>query len=137
MVFLAVAAIVFCIHLDNGTLAEIGPGLIPNGLATILLGLGAVLTFSGFRVRDTALLPWRLRPILFILGAVLIFGLTVRTAGIALASPMALLVAGAASPETRWKEYAGFVVALTAFCTLLFRFLLGQPIPLAPLLVGY
>ncbi len=137
MMLLAVIAIISCWHLDTGSLAEIGPGLIPTGLAAILFGLGAAVTFNGFRVRDTALQSWRLRPILFILGAVLIFGLTVRSAGIALASPMALLIAGGASHETRWMEYAVFVVALTVFCTVLFRFLLGQPIPLAPWLVGY
>jgi putative tricarboxylic transport membrane protein len=41
-----------------------------------------------------------------------------------------MLVAGAASPETRWKELAIFSLAVTAVCIGLFRSLLHLPIPI-------
>lgn len=126
-------------NLDAGTLAEIGPGLFPRALATILLILALVVTVTGIanigdRERFAA---WSARPIAFILGAVLLFGLSVRTLGIVMAAPAAILLSGMASSETRWLQLLMFAIALTAFCTVLFRYLLGLPIPVAPWLIGY
>ena len=45
-------------------------------------------------------------------------------------STTSILVAGAASPETRWRELAVFAVAVTAGCIGLFRTLLHLPIPI-------
>lgn len=127
-------------NLDTGTLAEIGPGLFPRALAVLLFGLGAVIVVLGLRRNgNDGVEPavWSLRGPLFILGAVLLFGLSVRSLGLVLATPLAILVAGLADRHTRWPELAGFAVALTVFCALLFRFALKLPIPLAPWLVGY
>jgi putative tricarboxylic transport membrane protein len=40
-----------------------------------------------------------------------------------------VIVSGAASPETRWRELVIFALVLTAACVGLFRFALGLPIP--------
>ena len=41
-----------------------------------------------------------------------------------------VMVSGAASPETRWRELAIFAVAITVGCVLLFRVLLRLPVPI-------
>jgi putative tricarboxylic transport membrane protein len=73
---------------------------------------------------------WPLRGPLLIALSVVAFALAIRTPGLAVAGPAAMLVAGAASPETRWRELAVFSAAVTAVCILLFRSLLHLPIPI-------
>jgi putative tricarboxylic transport membrane protein len=125
--------------LDTGTLSDIGPALFPRALATLLLILGAAILVSGLgrQSNSEGLQPWKLRPIICILGGILLFGLTVRSIGIVFAAPLALLTAGFATAETKWGQLLVFVVALTIFCSVLFRIVLGLPIPLAPWILGY
>jgi putative tricarboxylic transport membrane protein len=139
LIAVSIVALANTSQLDAGSLAEIGPALIPRGLAALLLILGAAIMAAGLRagVNGEPLLAWKLRPLIAILGGVLLFGLTVRTIGIVFAAPLALFVAGFATAETKWRELALFIVALTVFCSVLFRLVLGLPIPLAPWLFGY
>ena len=135
----SVVALLSTSELEVGSLSEIGPALIPRALATLLLILGAAIMLSGIRAGagGEALQAWKLRPIISILGGILLFGLTVRSIGIVFAAPLALMTAGLATAETKWGELALFVAALTIFCSVLFRFVLGLSIPLAPWLFGY
>jgi Tripartite tricarboxylate transporter TctB family len=148
---LAAVAIVKSNDLDIGTVAEIGPGLFPAALGALLLALSLVLVAKALVLgRGNALVvPGRrsARALSGILGALVLFGLTVRgiqlgplalpALGLAGATPLAILAAGAADPETRWPGLLVFAIALTLFCVLLFRFALGLSVPLAPFLVGY
>ena len=126
-------------ELDSGSLSDIGPALIPRALSVMLLLLGLAIIVVGARAgsKGEPLQPWNLKPIAAILGGIIVFGLTVRSIGIVFAAPLALMIAGFASPETKWRELAIFVFALTVFCSVLFRLVLGLPIPLAPFILGY
>lgn len=110
----------------------LGPGSLPRAAAGIILGLGVVIAAIGWLYEDDPAARWRLRGPLFLLGSVLVFAVLVRTLGLAVATPAAILVGGLASPETRPLEIVIFAVALTAFCIGLFRYALGLPIPIAP-----
>jgi Tripartite tricarboxylate transporter TctB family len=132
-----VIALVSTSSLEAGSLSEIGPALIPRALASLLLILGAAIMLTGLRAGGEPLEAWKLRPIFAILGGIILFGLTVRTIGIVFAAPLALMISGFATTETKWRELALFVAALTLFCSVLFRLVLGLPIPLAPWLFGY
>ncbi len=128
-------------NLETGSLAEIGPGLFPKALAIFLMIAAVFLLWTGWQSRlgaDRINFTGRsVRAVIAILGAVFVFGLTVRSLGLAFATPIAILVSGFADSGTRWLELAIFASALTAFCAVLFRFALGLPIPLAPWLLGY
>jgi putative tricarboxylic transport membrane protein len=110
----------------------LGPGSLPRGAAGIIVLIGVIVTVAGLRTDDDAPPRWRLRGPLFLLGAVVLFALTVRTLGLAVATPAAILFGSLASPETRPVEILVFAVLLTAFCIGLFRYALGLPIPIAP-----
>lgn len=110
----------------------LGPGSLPRAAAGIIVFLGIVIATAGWLRDDDAMPRWRLRGPLFLLGAVLVFALLVRTVGLAVATPAAILLGGLASPETRPAEIIIFAVVLTAFCIGLFRYALGLPIPVAP-----
>jgi Tripartite tricarboxylate transporter TctB family len=135
-------------QLDLGSLAEIGPGLFPWALALILVAFSLALVVLTLRATYT---PWHptlnFRALGGIIGALLVFALLMRgtsfgvltlpALGVTGATPLAIMVAGFADKQTHWKQLAVFAVCLTAFCTLLFRFTLGLPLPVAPWLIGY
>ena len=105
------------------------------GILTGLCGIG--LAVASCLVPGAALERWPVREPLFILGATVVFGLAVRPLGVAVAGPLAIAIASLASRETRWVEVLVFSAIMTAFCIVLFKFLLSLPIPLAPWLIGY
>lgn len=132
----AIAALAYWLSRDlpGATDGPMGPGTLPRALALLLGALGVLLLLA----KSTEALPaltWR-GP-LTILGALVVFGLTVRPLGLAIAGPLAIIAAGLASAEVRWGETIAFGIAMTAFCIGLFKFALGLPIPLAPWLLGY
>jgi putative tricarboxylic transport membrane protein len=134
---IAVAAFAYWLarKLPTGAAGGMGPGALPKGLAILLGGLGCLLLLNAF---NSEILPgWSARGPLFVLGALVLFGLTVRPLGLAVAGPLAIAAAGFASSEARWRETLVYGLAMTAFCVALFKFALGLPIPLAPWLVGY
>ena len=64
----------------------------------------------------------------------MIFALLIRTAGLAIAGPASMLFGCFATNEVRWMEAVIFSAVMTAFCILLFKVVLGLPIPV--LLIG-
>ena len=137
LVLVAAVALWQGADLPAGSLRHIGPGMLPRSLA-ILTGLcGIGLTVVSYLVPGAALERWPIRQPLFILGAAVVFGLAVRPLGVAVAGPLAIAIASLASRETRWVEVLVFSAIMTAFCIVLFKFMLSLPIPLAPWLIGY
>jgi putative tricarboxylic transport membrane protein len=123
--------------LSSGSLGQMGPGMWPRALSILTL-LGGVGIFAGaFFVRGEGLERWRLREPLFLLGAAVVFALTIRPLGMVVAAPATVLIAALAGREIRWLETAVFAVVMTTFCAGLFKYLLGLPIPLVPWLIGY
>jgi putative tricarboxylic transport membrane protein len=123
--------------LSAGTLNQIGPGMLPRALAVLTIVCGLASVVGGFMSEGAGLDRWHLRGPVFILGAAVLFGLTVRPLGLAVAAPLAILVGAFASDETRLPETAVFAVVITIFCLGLFKYALGLPIPVAPWLIGY
>jgi putative tricarboxylic transport membrane protein len=133
----AVAAFAYWLARDlpAGAGGGMGPGTLPKGLALLLGVLGVVLLLHASG--SERLNRWPLRGPLFVLGAMVVFGMAVRPLGLAVAGPLAIAVSAFASSEVRWRETLVYGLAMTAFCIGLFKFALGLPIPLAPWLLGY
>ena len=123
--------------LPSGSLGQMGPGMLPRGLAalTVLGGIG--LLAGSFFVAGAGLERWRLREPLFVLGATIVFALTIRPLGLVVAAPAVVLISALAGREVRWIELLVFAAAMTALCLGLFKYALGLPIPLAPWLIDY
>lgn len=124
-------------NLPMGTLGGMGSGMVPITLAVGLGILGAALLATSFLYDGETLSRWPLRAILFVVVAIVAFGLTVRPLGLAVAGPLVVLISGLATSDTRWIETTIFGIVMTAFCLGLFRFMLALPIPVAPWLIGY
>jgi putative tricarboxylic transport membrane protein len=139
LLVIAIAAFAFWqgSDLPIGTFGGMGPGMLPRGLAVVLGLLGVFLILDAVLEPGPALERWSVRAQVLVLGAVVLFGLTVRPLGLVVAGPLAILVSAFASDEVRWGETILFGVLMTVFCVGLFKFALGLPIPLAPWLIGY
>ena len=136
---IAIGAVGFwqSLALAAGTLNQIGPGMLPRALAAGVVLCGLALVAEAWLNEGERLERWSIRGPVFILGAVVLFALTVRPLGLVVAGPLAIAVSGFASRETHWFETIVFGLVMTAFCIGLFKFALGLPIPVWPWLTGW
>ena len=143
LILLAIAAVAAWegSGLTMGTARHIGPGMFPMILSALIALIGVILVGMGLKEAQSQGWHysdrWPMRSPVFILGAAVVFGLAVRPLGLAVAGPLLVIVGGLASHETRWIELITFALGMTAFCIILFKYLLTLPIPLAPWLLGY
>jgi hypothetical protein len=146
MIVLALLALFLSRDLAAGTLRQIGPGMLPKAFAWICAGLGALLAFNSLRYNGEKLAGWSWRGVIFVLGAAVVFGLTVRgfeigplkvpQLGMLVAGPLVVIISGLAAEDVKITELLIFAAVMTVGCALLFKYALGLPIPLAPWLLG-
>ena len=115
----------------------IGPGLMPRGVAMLMAIVGVVVVLAGIATRQDRVRFGSLRGPIFVLGSVVVFAATVRPLGLAIAGPIAVIIAALADPDSKPLEILVFAAVMTLFCVGLFKFVLRLPIPLAPVLIGY
>jgi uncharacterized integral membrane protein len=106
LLFIAVgvAAIALAAGYTLGTAARMGPGYFPRILGMLLIVLGAVLALRSLKVRGAALPGWQWRPVIVVLGSVVVFGLIVTRVGLVLSTVLLIAMSSAASREFRPKE---------------------------------
>ena len=70
----------FCFGTDLafGTAARMGPGYFPVLLSGLIIAIGLVLGLRGVTVEGPPIEPVQLRPISFIVAAILIFGFLIE-----------------------------------------------------------
>lgn len=133
------AALVIARSYPLGTAARMGPGYFPRVLGILLLGLGALLSLSGFRSTGDALSGWRWRPLAIVLLSVGVFCLTAQWLGLVLASLMLVFFSSVADEEFSWKEalLSGVIQAVSAVAVFVYG--LGVPFPVWPAFIpgGY
>ena len=136
---LAIAALAYyaAANLRMTLPSGIGPGTMPKASAALIALFGIALVIQGLTTAGEWLEAWPLRGPLFLLGAIVVFGATVRTLGLAVAGPAAVIIASLADRQTRLVEIVPFALLLSAACIGLFKYALRQPIPLAPFWLGY
>lgn len=117
-------------YLDLGTPFRMGPGFFPVLLGLLLTALGLGIAGGGLFGRPTAIgaLPWR--AMLLLTLSPIVFGMTIRSLGLAPATALAVVIAAFASPTITPARAVVVTLALTAFCCLIFVVALGQPLPL-------
>jgi hypothetical protein len=126
--------------LEMGTTLRMGPGYFPMVLAVLLTGLGLAIVFSSFRTVGESVGSYAWRGMVFILGAPIFFGLTVRGLGFVPSIFVTTLIAALAGLKLKPLHAIGLALAVTLFCTLVFSVALGLPFrrfgPWLPVLGG-
>lgn len=130
LLFLAVgcAAAYVARNYAFGAATRMGPGYLPSVLSWLLIGLGAFLALRALIESGPTIERSLIRPQLFIIVAIVVFGLLIERLGLAPTVIVAAVIASLASSEMRWTETLILAVGLAALCVLLFVQLLGQPL---------
>jgi hypothetical protein len=115
-----------------GTAARMGPGYFPRILGILLIVLGGILALRALRVRGAPLPPFHWRPLVIVLGSVVLFGAIVQKVGVALATVILIVTASAASREFRPRESLVVGVALAALAVGVFVVGLQLQLPIWP-----
>lgn len=133
MIALGALALWLIQDLAVGHAMRMGPGYLPRLLAWLVIGGGAIVAAQGFLVHGGGRLTrWDLRGLFYVLGGLILFGLTVRLLGIGPSSFLAVFFGSFASREARVVEALVYALVLAAFCSVLFKIGLGLPMEIWP-----
>ncbi|HYC37479.1 MAG TPA: tripartite tricarboxylate transporter TctB family protein [Usitatibacter sp.] len=119
-----------------GTPARMGPAFFPFWLGIIMLVLGVIIAIGGIRTEggEEARFPkYHWRPILFVLGSVVMFGIILKAVGMLIAGFLLVCVASMGNPEKfQGRDVVFLGLGLVIFCAMVFVWGLRLPIPLCP-----
>ncbi|WP_158970200.1 tripartite tricarboxylate transporter TctB family protein [Chachezhania sediminis] len=110
-----------------GTVVRMGPGFVPIMLGGLIVVLGLATAWQG-RTAPKVALNLSPRPVMFVLGGILIWVLLIDRLGFVPATLALVVVAAQAERDITWFETAALAVALTGLGYFLFIRGLGIPI---------
>ncbi len=123
---------IFAQHYPMGTALRMGPAYFPTIVGWILVALGCIIFIRSFFIRGEPLPKTNWRPLILVLGSVVVFALLLETAGLVIASVVVMLLASLGGWDFRWKEQLINAVLLTALNIGTFYYGLGLPFRLWP-----
>lgn len=126
----ALAFMVGALKRDLGTPLAMGPGAFPLILAIALGCVGLFVAVRGLLVPGMPIGPFVVRSGILVIGAPVVFGLTVGWLGMVPSLAVTLLMAAYSSRSMTLPRACMLAVGLTLFCVLVFSYGLGLPFPL-------
>lgn len=132
LMLLAAAAWWGALALPGSQGAQFGPGTAPRLFAGLLFATGVAITAMGLVKDGEAIERYGVRGPVLIGSSILLFAAAVASFGLPVTAFCTILVASAASNETRWLESVAWAAFLSIGCTLLFIYALGLSLPLWP-----
>lgn len=128
-IFIGLAGIYLGKDLPMGTASRMGPAYFPVYLSYLIVAIGLIVGLRGLAVDGPPIEESRLRPILFIIAALLGFGVMIDQIGLALAAAIMTLIAAYARPNAKLLETLVLGAGLAIFSVLVFVYALGQALP--------
>jgi hypothetical protein len=122
--------LVFGSDLAFGSNRSMGPGYFPTIISILIIGLGLIVAFRALVVDGPPIEAIRLRPVLFLLGSLLVFALSINVMGVVISAILLVLVSAYARRDVNLVEAIVFGVLITAAILVLFVYGLGQPLPI-------
>lgn len=134
VLLIIMAAVVFTqsSHLRIGTAAAMGPGYFPLLLGGLFVLLAVLLFVEGWHNPDDRVDIGPLRPIGFVLAAIVCFALLLEVAGGAVAIVALVAVSAMAERKRSVVELVGLAVVVLALVWLIFGFALGLQLHMLP-----
>jgi hypothetical protein len=105
-------------------------------LGALLILIGSISIIRSCIVQGTPIGTLAFKGLAYVIGSVVLFGLTVRGAGLAIALPVLVVISALGSSRFRWGPTLVMAVGLTIFCVLVFIKGLGVPLPIIGLWFG-
>jgi hypothetical protein len=115
-----------------GTAVRMGPAYFPSVLGGILAALGLIIFLKSFITDGPRVSRFYLKPLILVLGGVVIFALLLRPLGLIIALAALILVSALGGSEFKLKEVVIEMVCLAVFALVIFVKGLGLPFTLCP-----
>jgi putative tricarboxylic transport membrane protein len=134
LMFIAVGVAALWIGADYalGTAQRPGTGVLPRILAWCLIGTGLLLWLKAMLAEGPRLAGWAWRPAIMITAATIAFALLIDRSGLVVTMLVSMTLAALGTPETRWREYALFMLIMVVIGVVVFIKGLGMPISVWP-----
>ena len=132
VIYIAIGAVAIylCQDLDMGRAGKMGPAYFPTILSYLLIGVGVVSLVRSFILQGTPAGGLAFKGLVLVSLAIVLFGLLVRGAGLAIALPLLVIVSAYASSRFKWKHALAMAAGISVFCILVFQQGLGIPLPI-------
>ena len=127
-----VAAVTIAYNYPLGTAGRMGPGYFPRGLGFIMIGLGSILSLRALKVVGGKIQFTSFKPLLIVLGSVLIFGLVAPSLGVIFSTILLVMLSSTAAYDYRWKESIIAALVIAAFTYVTFVWALSLQLPVWP-----
>jgi hypothetical protein len=128
-IFFGASAVLIAREYGMGTALKMGAAYFPTVLGYLLILLGAIALVRAFIITGAPIGAFAIKGLVLVVGSVVIFGLLVRGAGMAVALPLLVILSAAASSRFRWRPTLIMAAGLGVFCILVFLKGLGIPLP--------
>lgn len=125
-----VAVVIAAVNYPIGTAAHMGPGGFPIIIGGILILLGLIIGARALLLGGETISPFSMRALVLILGAVLIFAVSIESLGLLLATLALVFLSAYGGWEFRIREVSILYLVLVATAVGIFVYGLGVPFPL-------
>lgn len=124
----------FAQQYDMGSAARMGPAFFPTLLGGLLLLLGVLIGIQGLAIEeaDSKIDPFYFKPLLFVLGSVVLFGLLLRPAGLIVSLLVMVIVSSWGGHEFKLRDVLLLSLGLTLLMLAVFIYGLSMTIPVLP-----
>ena len=131
----AFAVIVKVYEYPMGTASRMGAGYFPFVLGIIMGLIGILILIQSFASKGPPVSKFAWKPLFWILGAVVVFGLIAKSAGLALSIITLVALSSYGGDQFKVKEVLISSLILAMFSVGVFVFGLKLPFPIWPLFI--
>lgn len=111
-----------------GTAGRMGPGYFPTVLGGLLILIGLITLGRSFFTTGEPVGKLAIKETIFVIAGILLFGFTVRGAGIVPAVFLVIMMSSLASTKFRLVPMLIMAAGSSLFCWIAFAYLLGLPL---------
>jgi len=129
---LGIFGVVFGKGYTMGSISRMGPGYLPMLLSYGLIIIGAMIAIRAIWQGESRIDPGYWRPMVFVLGSILVFALLIPRGGLVLSTLLVTIISSFWARETLWRNTIGLGILMALSTALVFIKLLGLPISVWP-----
>lgn len=115
-----------------GMAARMGPGYFPTVLGGLLVVLGLIVALRGLALDGPPIAPFNWRPLLLVLGSIVLFAAALHALGLVVAIFLLVVVAALGGHEFRLTEVLVLAACLSLGSVLIFIYGLQLQLPMFP-----